>query len=292
MKDGLLSIGKMSRLNHISIPTLRLYDELGLLKPRQVDPLTGYRYYDLQQNARLDMITYMKELGMNLSEIAAIFERQDIGLIEEILIHKNEQCYEQMRKLKLRHRAVERAIDALERYRKSPSTGTISLEFIDRRMLAAIPCSENFYEKDIRSYEKMLLDLRESLTAAGLPQVHSYGVGTSIRLQDFAEGHFLADQIFIFADNQAREILKNLQIIDSGMFACIYLDNYDDEIAGARQLLAYCREQGWTLSGDYICEVLTEFNVFDGDRRGMFLRLQVPVAFLNKSLTLQRTEAL
>ena len=39
------------------------------------------------------------------------------------------------------------------------------------------------------------------------------------------------------------------------------------------------RRRGWTVCGDYVCEVLTEFNVFDGDKRGMFLRLQVPVKF-------------
>ena len=64
MKDGLLSIGKAAEMSHLSVATLRLYDELGLLKPKYKDPETGYRYYDIAQNARLDMIAYMKELGM------------------------------------------------------------------------------------------------------------------------------------------------------------------------------------------------------------------------------------
>ena len=33
------------------------------------------------------------------------------------------------------------------------------------------------------------------------------------------------------------------------------------------------------LDGDYICEIITEFNVFDSDHRSMFLRLQAPVKF-------------
>ena len=33
----------------------------------------------------------------------------------------------------------------------------------------------------------------------------------------------------------------------------------------------------------YLCEVLTEFNVFDEDRRSMLLRLQVPVSFRKNS---------
>ena len=33
---------------------------------------THYRYYDIKQNASLDMIQYMKELGMELKEIKEI----------------------------------------------------------------------------------------------------------------------------------------------------------------------------------------------------------------------------
>lgn len=66
---------------------------------------------------------------------------------------------------------------------------------------------------------------------------------------------------------------------DSGMYACIYLDNYDDEIMYARRLRTYCAQQGYTFCGDYICEVMTEFNVFDSEKRSMFLRLQIPIRF-------------
>ena len=133
MHKDLLSIGKMAALNQISISTLRLYDEKGLLKPCYTDPKTGYRYYDINQNARLDMIVYMKELGMSLAEIGQVLQKEDISLIEDILSRKNEQLHRQIRELKARHDAVERAILSIERYRKSPTTGTFSLENSDRR---------------------------------------------------------------------------------------------------------------------------------------------------------------
>ena len=62
MESDLMSIGKMAEMNHVTVATLRLYDKLGLLRPRHVDPDTGYRYYDIQQNARLDLIAYMYEV--------------------------------------------------------------------------------------------------------------------------------------------------------------------------------------------------------------------------------------
>ena len=52
MQNELLSIGKMAEINNLTVATLRLYDELGLLHPRRKDPQSGYRYYDMAQNAR------------------------------------------------------------------------------------------------------------------------------------------------------------------------------------------------------------------------------------------------
>ena len=43
--------------------------------------------------------------------------------------------------------------------------------------------------------------------------------------------------------------------------------------------MRHCKEMGYEVAGNYLCEVLTEFNVFDCEKRSMFLRLQVPVNF-------------
>lgn len=279
MKEELIPIGKMAAMNRISVPTLRLYDEKGLLKPRYVDPNTGYRYYDINQNARLDMIAYMKELGMSLAQITQALQKEDISLIEELLSQKNEQIHQQMRQLKAQHDAVEQAIMSIERYRKSPATGTFSLEYIDRRFAWGIPCSYNFYLDDIHSYEKSLRELRWRLEEKGVQQIHSYNIGTSILQDDFLEERFVADRIFIFTNTRDQGDLSALQVVESGMYACVYLDNYDDEMCYARQLRNYCREMGYHIAGDYICEVMTGFNVFDNDPRSMFLRLQVLVTF-------------
>lgn len=88
MPDGLISIGRMAEINRMTVPTLRLYDKLGLVKPAWTDPETGYRYYDMGQNARLDMISYMKELGMSLDEIGSVLQKEDIVVVEEVLIRK------------------------------------------------------------------------------------------------------------------------------------------------------------------------------------------------------------
>ena len=48
----LLSIGAFARATRLTPKALRLYDELGLLPPAFVDPVSGYRFYDPAQLGR------------------------------------------------------------------------------------------------------------------------------------------------------------------------------------------------------------------------------------------------
>ena len=63
-------IGDFSRLAQVTVRTLRLYDELGLLKPAQIDKFTDYRYYTIEQLSRLNRILAFKDLGFSLEQIA------------------------------------------------------------------------------------------------------------------------------------------------------------------------------------------------------------------------------
>lgn len=279
MNDSLIPIGTMAKLNHTTIATLRLYDQMNLLKPIYIDDASKYRYYSINQNARLDMIAYMKELDMSLQEIKKVLESKDIALIESILARKNEQIHQQINDLKLKHDAIERSIKTIEHYRKAPTSGICNLQYIDRRYIFKDKCLNNFYLGNINDYEKSLTLLRNKLVENGFSYIHTYNVGTSIKKEDYENFNFVADNIFIFVQSQSFKNRNDIDIIESGMYACIYAENYDDEIEYAKRLFEYCKANNYQICGDYICEVLTEFNVFDEKQRNMFLRLQVPVKF-------------
>ncbi len=72
----MFKIGDFSRLSQVSVNTLRHYDELGLLKPLQVDRFTGYRYYSIEQLPRLQCILALKDLGLSLEQIAQALDKQ------------------------------------------------------------------------------------------------------------------------------------------------------------------------------------------------------------------------
>src|SRR5436309_12101117 len=69
-----LKIGEFARVGQVSIATLRHYDQYGLLKPDALDPGTGYRYYSLDQLARLNRILVLKDLGFPLEQITRVLE--------------------------------------------------------------------------------------------------------------------------------------------------------------------------------------------------------------------------
>jgi len=62
-------IGDFSKINRITVKALRLYDELGLLKPICIDKQTGYRLYDTNQILLVQKIISLKQIGMSLNEI-------------------------------------------------------------------------------------------------------------------------------------------------------------------------------------------------------------------------------
>ncbi|MCA9971180.1 MAG: MerR family transcriptional regulator, partial [Anaerolineales bacterium] len=68
----MFKIGDFSKLGQVSTRMLRHYDNLGLLVPDHVDEWTGYRYYSLQQLARLHRIVALKEMGLSLQQIAML----------------------------------------------------------------------------------------------------------------------------------------------------------------------------------------------------------------------------
>jgi protein phosphatase len=65
----LLTIGAFARASGLSPKALRLYDELGLLRPAVVDQRTGYRRYRPDQLDRALLVAWLRRLGMPLARI-------------------------------------------------------------------------------------------------------------------------------------------------------------------------------------------------------------------------------
>lgn len=69
---GSLTIGAFARAARLSPKALRLYDELGLLRPARVDPDSGYRLYEPSQLAQARLVAWLRRLGMPLAHIRVV----------------------------------------------------------------------------------------------------------------------------------------------------------------------------------------------------------------------------
>ena len=85
---ALYKIGMFAAMNHVTVKTLRFYEEQGLLTPALIHPETGYRYYTLSQMAVLHQITALKLAGFTLEEIALLNGGADE---ESLLLKKKSQ---------------------------------------------------------------------------------------------------------------------------------------------------------------------------------------------------------
>jgi effector-binding domain-containing protein len=94
----MLKIGEFSRLARVTVKALRYYDELGLIKPAQMDEWSGYRYYALDQLPRLNRILALKDLGLALEQIGQLLDKgMSREHLEGILLGKQSELQQRMR---------------------------------------------------------------------------------------------------------------------------------------------------------------------------------------------------
>ena len=96
VESRLYKIGMFAAMNHITVKTLRFYEEQGLLTPAYVDEESGYRYYTMNQMAIIHQITAWKQAGFTIEDIKKIQRGADE---EKLLQYKKTQLLKQIAEL-------------------------------------------------------------------------------------------------------------------------------------------------------------------------------------------------
>lgn len=104
--DTLYSIGKLAQRTGLTVKTIRFYSDRGIVAPTDRSP-AGYRLYNIDAVARLDLVRTLRELGLDLSTIRKVVDRE-LSLPEVAAAHA-EALAVQIRVLRLR-RAVLTAV--------------------------------------------------------------------------------------------------------------------------------------------------------------------------------------
>ncbi|MGV9375828.1 MerR family transcriptional regulator [Nonomuraea sp. NPDC003707] len=103
---ALYSIGDLARRTGLTVKTIRFYSDRGIVPPTDRSP-TGYRLYDLDAVARLELVRTLRDLGVDLPTIRRVVARE-VSLPEVAAAHA-EALAVQIRTLRLR-RAVLTAV--------------------------------------------------------------------------------------------------------------------------------------------------------------------------------------
>src|SRR5215203_232390 len=132
----MIKIGEFSKLVQVPVATLRYYDQVGLLKPIDVDRFTGYRYYDASQLPRLHRILALKGLGFSLEHIGEVLAkglpveqmRGMLRLRHEQLSRDLSDVHSQLAQVEVRLQQIERAGDV--------SSYDVVLKHVEPRLVA------------------------------------------------------------------------------------------------------------------------------------------------------------
>lgn len=130
--------GEFSKLVQVSVSTLRYYDQVGLLKPVEVDHLTGYRSYSASQLPRLHRILALKGLGFSLEQITAVLAE---GVTPEqmrgMLRLRHAQISQQLVEVQIQLTDVEMRLEQIEQEEQISSYDVI-LKHVDPQLVALV----------------------------------------------------------------------------------------------------------------------------------------------------------
>ena len=96
-RKSMLKIKEFADLCGCSIYTLRYYDEIDLLKPMEVNEISGYRYYSEKQIDQYLKIKEFQEIGLSVEEIKKIDTLNQKEILE-IIVDKVDELQKRLNK--------------------------------------------------------------------------------------------------------------------------------------------------------------------------------------------------
>ena len=143
----MLRIGEFSKLSRVSIRMLRHYDDIGLMKPAEIDQFTGYRYYSPEQLPVIGRITALKDMGFSLADIVKmleIYENRDE--LDDYLMKRQLELQEISETTQRQMRLLD---TARERLRKEQNMSyNVSIKTIPERYAVTIHMTIPHYEDE------------------------------------------------------------------------------------------------------------------------------------------------
>jgi len=250
--ENKFTIGQMSKLHNVPVKTLRYYDDIGLFKANEVDPDTGYRYYTVGQFKLLDLITYLKMLGVPLKEIKKQVYNRDIRELKNVL-YKHKQITEmKIQELELAKKKIEERIREIEVAENITEIGVPIFKTLEERIILQL-------HEQIRNGMELELSLRKIKS-------HSYRfasiifgkVGFTLAEEQIRQENYSEySSIFLLLEKGEKDILPRdfelMAVLPAGEYACIYYRGaHSDASPYVKQLYEYLLAHRYRIRGDFL----------------------------------------
>lgn len=156
-------IGEFSAIGKVSVRMLRHYDQMGLLKPQNIDKDSGYRSYSIEQLPKLNRIIFLKELGFSLQEVKEYLEKDmSIEEMKSMLFVKRKELEDEIALIHYKLHKVSMRLEQMENEGKPPKYD-ISVKPTERMVIASIAEKVPHIQEMAYYCKKMYGELYEEL---------------------------------------------------------------------------------------------------------------------------------
>jgi effector-binding domain-containing protein len=240
----MFKIGEFSKLSQVPVKTLRYYDEIGLLKPAEVDQFTGYRFYSAEQLPRLNRILALKDLDLSLTQIGELLDGDlPAEQIRGMFRMKQAEVRGRVKEEQARLARVERRLRQIEQ------EGTMSSEEVVIKSLPAMKIAG--VREIIPTYSDVSQLYRVLFTHTGRHRAKPVGPPLSLYYDDgYRERNIDVEAaVPLSKDIPAGERVKVRELPAVEEMACIvHKGSYDNFSEPYSRLLTWIEANGYRIS--------------------------------------------
>ena len=294
MPDGMaimkyLTCGQMAHMNCITEKTLRFYQKKDILPPHHIDESTGFRYYDIMQATKLDMISHLQTMGFSLDEIKEIDGSKSI---ENLKDRANEQLaviQEQQRQLAIAHQIASDLINDCNTFLDQPIFNQIVFEALpDRHMLTFdIPQADELDEEselnDSERWEWIVHYVKREIVSREWPLSLFRNVSYIVDKDKLTDPSAWKYRAFVLVDESFGSCFECAQLLPGGRHLTFYIDRgyADDGMAvddrRFERMFDYAEKKRLEINGNPFCEAICRYQRFFNKSLDSFSRYCLPI---------------
>lgn len=240
----LLQIGEVAKIFHVSMGTLRHYEQEGLLEPEYVDEKTGYRYYGVHQLEVLNTIRYLRVLDLPLSEIAEFLHDRDTQVMEEKLVRQKEIIEKKRQELDIIAGKIDHRLEQLR--------DAVSSELDQIKMVCTPKCRIAWMKDSLKpeSYLDLETAIRRLQKGQKEPLAFLGKVGVGISEEKIKKDDFQSyDLVFLRLDEEDIYEGKTEIFPEQKCVSIRFCGGHNAAPQYYRKLLEYIRERGLKIAG-------------------------------------------